>query len=149
MFRLRPFIPDDFDTLWALDQICFPCGIAYSRAELRLFINAATALTLVAIAPEDVIAGFVVSDVQRNRGHLITIDVHPDHRRAGLGSMLMLAVERRLCELGVKDLRLEVAVDNVAALSFYKRHGYSLVRTIPRYYNQSVDALLMSKPLVD
>ena len=42
---------------------------------------------------------------------------------------------------------LETAVDNVAALSFYKRHGYSVVRTWPRYYSNGVDALVMRKEL--
>ncbi len=42
---------------------------------------------------------------------------------------------------------LETAVDNLAALAFYKRHGYSVVRTWPRYYSNGVDALVMKKEL--
>jgi ribosomal protein S18 acetylase RimI-like enzyme len=42
---------------------------------------------------------------------------------------------------------LETAVDNLAALTFYKRHGYSVLRTLPRYYQGSVDGLRMEKRL--
>ena len=33
------------------------------------------------------------------------------------------------------------------ALRFYKRHRYSVLKTIPRYYLDSIDALLMGKRL--
>jgi ribosomal protein S18 acetylase RimI-like enzyme len=42
---------------------------------------------------------------------------------------------------------LETAVDNISALSFYKRHGYNVLRTWPRYYSNGVDALVMKKDL--
>jgi ribosomal protein S18 acetylase RimI-like enzyme len=46
------------------------------------------------------------------------------------------------------DVRLETAVDNLSALAFYKRHGYSVMDTIPRYYSNGVDALLLDKNLL-
>ena len=42
---------------------------------------------------------------------------------------------------------LETAVDNISALAFYKRHGYSVIRTWPRYYSNGVDALVLKKDL--
>ena len=35
-FKVRTFQPADFETLWRVDQECFPPGISYSRAELEL-----------------------------------------------------------------------------------------------------------------
>ena len=68
-------------------------------------------------------------------------------RRSGVGSLLLRAVEERLLSAGSQVVGLETAVDNLAALAFYKRHGYSVVRTWPRYYSNGVDALVMSKEL--
>lgn len=68
-------------------------------------------------------------------------------RRAGLGSLLLTAAEERLRDAGSIAVSLEAAVDNAAALHFYKRHGYSVVRTWPRYYSNGVDALVLEKSL--
>jgi len=43
---------------------------------------------------------------------------------------------------------LETAVDNLAAIAFYKRHGYSVLRTLLGYYQATgIDAFLMSASL--
>ena len=60
----------------------------------------------------------------------------------------MAAAEERLRTLGCSTVFLEAAVDNAAALVFYKRHGYSVVQTIPRYYLDSIDALVLVKDLL-
>jgi [ribosomal protein S18]-alanine N-acetyltransferase len=146
---IRDFQPEDFQTLWRLDQECFPPGIAYSRQELEAYIHDRQAFTLVA---EDEprkagkAAGFIVVH-SAPTGHVVTIDVIARARRSGVGSMLLQAAEDRLRAAGSRAVGLETAVDNLAALSFYKRHGYSVVRTWPRYYSNGVDALVLKKEL--
>ena len=146
-FRLRDFTPEDFETLWRLDQNCFPPGISYSKTELRSYIRRPGSFTLVATdADQGTVAGFIV--VQDGAtGHVITIDVDPSARRAGVGSLLLQAAEDRLRSEGSLAVALETAVDNVAALAFYKRRGYNVVRTWPRYYSNGVDALIMRKKI--
>ena len=155
-FTIRDFQPADFDTLWRIDQQCFPPGISYSRMELRHYTRRRGAFTLVAIDTQRIdtkgedangeIVGFIVAHAG-NRGHIITIDVVASARRSGTGSGLLRAAERRLQASGSREVSLETAVDNVSALSFYKRHGYSVVKTLPRYYSTGVDALVLRKAL--
>jgi len=168
-FTIRSFQPEDFDTLWRIDQDCFPAGISYSRQELRLYIRRPSSFTLVAASgrasdhsdvqrvekrtrsadsiPEP-IAGFIVAEAgTRGSGHIITIDVVAAARRSGVGSLLLRAAEDRLRDAGCHSVALETAVDNLSALSFYKRHGYSVLRTFPRYYSNGVDALVLAKSL--
>jgi ribosomal protein S18 acetylase RimI-like enzyme len=38
-------------------------------------------------------------------------------------------------------------VDNERALRFYKKHGYSVLKALPRYYRDEIDGLLMGKKL--
>lgn len=143
---IREFQPEDFDALWRMDQECFVPGISYSKAELRFFIEQSGAFTLVAVDGEK-IQGFIV--IQRGKtGHVITIDVSPNARRLGVGSLMLQEGERRLAEEGSRVVGLETAVDNVSALAFYKRHGYSVFRTWPRYYSNGVDALVLKKSLL-
>ena len=146
MFLVRDAKPEEFETLWQIDQECFPPGIAYSRRELKTYILRRTAFTLVAEDRNHAIAGFVVA-CGGPVGHIITIDVLPAARRAGAGSLLLQTAENRLLESGSRAVRLETAVDNAPALSFYKRHGYSVISTSPRYYPNGVDALVLRKEL--
>jgi ribosomal-protein-alanine N-acetyltransferase len=146
-FVLRDFQPEDFDLIWRMDQECFPSGIAYSKPELRAYVRNRGAFTLLAAAAEDGrIQGFIVAQGGAI-GHIITIDVVAPARRSGVGSLLLRSAEERLKAEGSRAVGLETAVDNTTALSFYKRHGYSVIRTWPRYYSNGVDALVLRKPL--
>jgi len=146
-FVIREFKPEDFEILWRMDQECFPPGIAYSRQELKSYVRHRGAFTLVAADQKDgKPAGFIVV-YGGTTGHVITIDVDPAARRSGVGSLMLRAAEERLRAAGSSAVGLETAVDNLTALSFYKRHGYSVIRTWPRYYSNGVDALVMKKEL--
>jgi [ribosomal protein S18]-alanine N-acetyltransferase len=169
-FQIRDFKPADFDALWSIDQDCFPPGISYSRAELKTYMRRRGSFTLVAVnasadatADPDLqdgkklmppthqtkamIAGFIVAEAARGAGHIITIDVIAPARRVGAGSLLLRGAEDRLRAAGCRSVALETAVDNISALSFYKRHGYSVTATFPRYYSNGVDALVLQKDL--
>jgi [ribosomal protein S18]-alanine N-acetyltransferase len=146
-FVIRDSKPEDFETLWRMDQECFPPGISYSKQELKAYMRQRGSFTLVATSvDESKVAGFIVVH-DGPTGHVITIDVDTTARRAGVGSSLLRAAEDRLRASGARVVGLETAVDNASALSFYKRHGYTVIRTWPRYYSNGVDALVMKKDL--
>jgi len=156
--RIRDFEPQDFEWLWQIDQECFQPGISYSRQELKAYMRRKASFTLTAeLEPDrekvadindvtEKIRGFIVAH-GGSTGHIITIDVVRSARRAGVGSQLLAAAEDRLRANGSRAVGLEVAVDNRPAIAFYKRHGYSVVGTWPRYYSNGVDALAMRKQL--
>lgn len=167
-FTLRDYRPADFNTLWAIDQSCFDSEIAYSRYELQVYLRRPGAFTLVAESDErlpdfpknnppldvspanqsSILAFVVAESSRRGMGHIITIDVRPAARRHHLGSALLDAAENRLRAAKCHTVRLETAVDNVSALSFYKRHEYDVIKVIPHYYSNGVDALLLEKNLL-
>jgi ribosomal-protein-alanine N-acetyltransferase len=164
-FALREFRREDFESLWHIDQECFAPGIAYSRLELAAYIRLRGAFTLIAesipdrrektgtmVAPGEgsslELLGFIVAQVTRRKvGHILTIDVPLASRRFGVGSKLLATAEERLRVAACRSVELETAVDNAGALAFYKRHGYSVVKTIPRYYTNGVDAFVLEKEL--
>ena len=145
-FVVRESEPDDFESLWRMDQECFPAGISYSRKELKAFLRGRGSFTLVATNEKDELQGFIVAFCGSS-GHVITIDVGPGSRRSGVGSLLLQGAEARMRAAGCGVVGLETAVDNTGALAFYKRHGYHVVRTYPRYYSNGVDALVLKKDL--
>ena len=158
-FRLRDFQQPDFETLWRIDQQCFAPGISYSRLELAEYLRRPRAFAAVAestgatenspIAGAGMILGFIVAEAgTRGGGHIITIDVLPEARKIGVGSELLRLAQERLHAAGCQFVILETAVNNRAALAFYKAHEYHVVRTIPRYYSDGVDALVLKKDLL-
>jgi [ribosomal protein S18]-alanine N-acetyltransferase len=160
-FALREFQREDFDSLWRIDQQCFAPGIAYSRMELAAYIRLRGAFTVVAepvaggrerpavVESLPKVLGFIVAQAtRRGVGHILTIDVSPVSRRSGVGSRLLRAAEDRLRAAPCHSVVLETAVDNSNALGFYKRHDYCVVKTIPRYYSNGVDAFVLEKELL-
>jgi len=129
--------------------------MAYSRPELAFYMRRPGSFTLVAEeeseAGKTAIIGFITAESHRRSGHIITIDVVERARRTGVGSALLTAAERQLCETGVENVGLETAVNNESAIRFYKEHGYFVEKTIRGYYSGQLDALemvkLLSEPL--
>ncbi len=141
---LRPFAPDDFETLYGIDQACFLRGIAYSRRMLRWFLTQRGADCLVA---EDAghIAGFVLTHASGHTGQIITLDVLPAARRRGVGSLLLREAESRLAAAGVGHVLLETATNNDAAIAFWQKHGYRTQTVLKNYYLGTLDAFQMRK----
>ncbi|QGN07607.1 ribosomal-protein-alanine N-acetyltransferase [Halorhabdus sp. CBA1104] len=93
------------------------------------------------------VIGYIVADAVPNHGtplgHVKDLAVHPDCRRTGIGRQLL---ERAVCTLrstGVGSIKLEVRESNDPAKRLYQRTGFVHRRTIPRYYDDGEDALVM------
>jgi len=152
VLKVGDYQPQDFPRLLEIDQSCFVEGIAYSKEELRYFVGMPTAISLVGLQDEEIM-GFIIADrfrprrASRSVGKIITIDVAPKGQHSGMGTLLMSSAEAELKSVGCDYVSLEVAVDNEPALRFYKKHGYSVLKVLPRYYLDSIDGLLMGKKL--
>ncbi|MGA9930325.1 MAG: N-acetyltransferase [Terriglobales bacterium] len=167
-FRIRQFETADFDALWRIDQACFDPQLAYSPRELAFYMRRPGSFTLVAESadvrnksrsdgpnnggppaenPGVAILGFIVAETRRRTGHVITIDVVEEARRAGIGSALLHAAEEQLVRAGARAVALETPVNNAAAIRFYKQKGYFVEKTVTGYYSNQMDALVMTKDL--
>jgi ribosomal protein S18 acetylase RimI-like enzyme len=150
LFRIRQFEKADFDTLLRIDQACFDPQLAYSRPEMAFYMRRPGSFTLVAEAegvPGNRTLGFIVAETRRKSGHIITIDVVAEARRAGVGSALLGAAEDQLLRAGAVAVALETPVNNAAAIRFYKQKGYFVEKTVAGYYSGQMDALVMTKDL--
>jgi ribosomal protein S18 acetylase RimI-like enzyme len=90
-----------------------------------------------------------VAETRRKTGHIITIDVIAEARRAGVGSALLSAAENQLQKAGAAIAALETPINNEAAIRFYKQKGYFVERTAAHYYSNQLDALVMTKDLAE
>ncbi|HXN25542.1 MAG TPA: N-acetyltransferase [Candidatus Acidoferrales bacterium] len=153
---LRSFKPEDFDTLYEIDQACYEAEVAYSKRELRAYLRFNGSDCLVAEAhvesespgaAEKQIAGFCISARRDESGYIVTIDVLPEFRRHHVGTKLLNEIEIRLATNGVRAVALETATDNDSAVAFWTKHGYRNRGIKKDYYPGGRDAFAMSKTL--
>ena len=144
---LRSARPEDLPRLWTLDRLSFEPGIAYSRREIRRFLDLPGAEGVLAETGGE-LAGFSLGhpdapDVAR----VVTLDVHPAFRRQGLGRRLLHELLTRLAAAGATRGLLEVDVRNSGAIEFYRREGFRKTGRLPSYYGRGLDAFEMTKNL--
>jgi ribosomal protein S18 acetylase RimI-like enzyme len=144
--RLREYQPRDFDALCELDHICFSPAIAYSRAEMRVYLNAPGADCVVAENDEGIV-GFCITARGKTKAYVVTIDVLEAARKQGIGSALIADAEKRLAAKGVREVALDTATDNVSAIAFWQKHGYRKIGIRKGYYPDGRDAFAMTKPI--
>jgi ribosomal protein S18 acetylase RimI-like enzyme len=141
--RIRDFCPEDFDAIFLMDQICFASDIAFSREEFLFYIHHPHGVVRICEEAGRV-AGFVLARVEsRSSAHVITLDVPPECRRRGTGTMLMKDLHRELEKRKVHKSILEVGVENTPAQCLYRKLGYRKVDTLTGYYRGREDAYRM------
>jgi ribosomal-protein-alanine N-acetyltransferase len=79
-----------------------------------------------------------------DEAHIATIAVHPDFRRQGIGEEILLQSLRAARDEGARRAFLEVRASNTAAQAMYRKYGFTIAGTRPRYYrDNNEDAFLM------
>ena len=79
-----------------------------------------------------------------DEAHIATIATHPDFRRQGIGTRLMIEALLQAREEGARHAFLEVRAGNLAAQTLYKKYGFITTGVRPRYYKDNdEDAILM------
>jgi ribosomal-protein-alanine acetyltransferase len=125
--------------LYEIEKQCFEQE-AFTKQQLAYLLTDYNAIGLAARLNGE-IAGFAIArvDIRRNEqfGHIVTVDVAPAYRRKGIAQKLLHEVETILRERGIKECRLEVREDNVAALNLYQKLGYKKVGNLEKYYGDT------------
>ncbi|MBC7081018.1 MAG: ribosomal protein S18-alanine N-acetyltransferase [Thermoplasmatales archaeon] len=85
------------------------------------------------------IVGYIIGDSERNM--IISIAVHPSHRRKGYGKKLM----EHLLKFMKGDVFLQVRKSNNGAIKFYENMGFKKKGEIKNYYFDGEDAYIMVK----
>jgi ribosomal-protein-alanine N-acetyltransferase len=93
------------------------------------------------------VIGFAGLWLMVDEAHITTFGVHPEWRRQGAGRRLLLRLVELATELGARRMTLEVRVSNQAAQELYRRFGFAVAGTRPRYYtDDGEDAYVMTTP---
>ncbi len=96
---------------------------------------------------EGQIAGYMMTGRLPDRGNVFSVAVAPAYRRRDIGEALFRYTAKRLNEWGIAKIELEVRKSNEAGVSFWTRMGFAPVSTIPCFYDDGSEALVMRKAI--
>lgn len=103
------------------------------------------AVTLVA-SDETVVAGYINAHCVFENAHINTFCVAEKNRKKGVGQQLLNAVMNFAARHGAEEITLEVRKSNCAALSLYKKSGFSVAGQRKNFYrNPTEDAWILKK----
>lgn len=74
------------------------------------------------------------SRISENSVCLHHVEILPEFRRLGYGTLLMEALIHELRLLGISRMILQVSGDNTAALALYKKQGFRITETLSFYF---------------
>nr|WP_207186944.1 GNAT family N-acetyltransferase [Rhodovulum imhoffii] len=128
-----------------MHALCFTTPRPWSDTEFRALLS----------GPGIVLCGnpesFALGRAIAGEAELLTLAVHPGHRRAGLGRARLAEFEAAAFRHGALHAFLEVSADNAPARALYAEAGYRPAGQRPRYYRapdgSTRDAVIMRKDL--
>lgn len=91
------------------------------------------------------VVGYLGLWLMFDEAHVTTVAVDENHRRHGLGELLLIAAIDLASQLGLQVLTLEVRASNEGAQDLYRKLGFRQVGIRRGYYTDSrEDAIIMS-----
>ena len=92
---------------------------------------------------EGVIIGYYGFWVMFENADITKVSIRKEFQGLKLSNILMKDCFNRTKLLGVENINLEVRVDNIRAISLYKKHGFKELIVRKNYYGVNEDALIM------
>ena len=145
---IRQAVRADLLAVFQIEQSAFPQPWPYTAFEQFLdepgFLVAETTADTHA---KSGIVGYIVADAIPNHGtplgHIKDLAVHPDFRGEGIGKRLLRRGLGVLDAHGAGSVKLEVRDGNDVARELYEQFGFTHHRTVPNYYDNGEDALVL------
>ncbi|HUK29169.1 MAG TPA: ribosomal protein S18-alanine N-acetyltransferase [Candidatus Acidoferrales bacterium] len=154
-YSLRGFAASDLDAVMNINRVCLPENYAP-----YFFIDTYNAFpeAFVVAEAQGQVVGYIMcrlehgfSDIRKLRfakkGHIVSVAIMPEFRMLGMGNALVQQSLTALSAQHADECYLEVRVTNAPAINLYKKMGFQVTRTIPRYYYDGSDAYVMTIPL--
>lgn len=121
---VRPFDKKDTEDvvrLWRDCGLTRPWNDPY--ADIQRKLKAQPDWFLVGLIDARLIASVMVG-YDGHRGWINYLAIDTEYRRQGLGNRLMVEAERRLLAVGCPKINLQIRLDNVEAIEFYRSIGF-------------------------
>jgi len=127
-----------------LDALCFEPPINYTLGDVYSYTKSPAAILFRKYERGVLIACCIGNS---SDGNIVTLDVHPDYRRRGLGRKLL---DRMLEEFRMKNVPMaisQVAIDNIGSLKLHRGVGFQIRSILYDYYPDGSAAYELFLPL--
>lgn len=146
---IRPYNQKDLPSIYEIEKNSFLESERYTRQHLEMLGDFKRYFFLVAQENEgSSIIGYCIGVLKSSRegtvGHIISVAVHPNNRRLGIGLELIKELIKQLKNAGATTFRLEVKMTNKAAREMYRKLGFNYVHILRNYYGEGQDAIVMT-----
>jgi ribosomal protein S18 acetylase RimI-like enzyme len=129
--RIRSYSEPDEATVAELWREVFPGSPSWNQPETDIKRKLVIQRELFLVASIDSeLVGTAMAGYDGHRGWVYYVAVSPKHRKQGIGTALMKAVEQRLASMGCPKLNLQVRATNKEVVAFYRKLGYEVEERI-------------------
>lgn len=129
-YSIRPMRRDDTDSVFEIERASYPWpwtkGIFFDCLRIGYCCRVAEF--------DGGIAGYAILSAASGEAHLLNLCVAPNHRRNGLGQLLLDGVLVDACLLQAGRLFLEVRPSNKPAIKLYRQNDFHVIGRRPDYY---------------
>jgi ribosomal protein S18 acetylase RimI-like enzyme len=144
----RLYTAEDFDALYAIEEVCFQPPHRFTRTYMRQLIRQENSATWIALDGE-IMRGFGLAEWTRERlgivAYVQTLEVLPEARGQGVGMELLRRLEGSASAALAVGIWLHVNAVNEAAIRVYEKSGYRLSGREEDYYGRGKPALVYAK----
>lgn len=119
--NIRWMIPRDYSEVLAIDEAGYP--LSMTREILAKLLRERNVIGVV-VEDGEAVVGYAVYRLGVKTLSVLGLAVHPDHRRRGVGSMLVRRLQASCRPDGRKWLRVVCDLAQLAGCCLLKRHGF-------------------------
>lgn len=143
MINLRRAEAHDAEAIFEIEKACF--SVPWSMEAIETELAESDQRMYMVIEVDDKVIGYAGAWLVLDEGQITNIAIAPEYRRDGYGAMMTRKLIRELFKKGMNEIFLEVRISNVAALTMYRRLGFTVKGLRKGYYTDPVeDAYIMS-----
>jgi ribosomal-protein-alanine N-acetyltransferase len=144
--RIRGASPHDIDGIMKVEEAGFT--LPWPRDDLERDIGENILSAYFVAETSGAVCGYAGMWVVADECHIMTIAVAPEHRRAGIGAMLLMKLIDEARLRGASKFFLEVRASNAPDISMYEKFGFRAIDVRKAYYEEKdtrEDAIVMMR----
>lgn len=143
MITIRQFQPDDMFAVINIAYTSLPEH--YNPSIFNLFYESFPRGFLVAEQHHKIIGFLVGIKTNEHTSKILMIATTRQHRRKKIGTLLLSHFLQEIRQHSINQIDLEVRTQNTQAIQFYQNHGFTIIESLPKFYQNQEDAFLMRK----